>query len=66
MEFHSDLKVDGNDFTKILFKNGLITKATHKTCVRFAPALVINEQEVNEAIEIIGKSLHELEEQNSK
>ena len=61
MEFQHDLKHDGNKFAKILFKNGLITKATHEHVIRFAPALVINEQEVHEASEIIEKSLREFE-----
>lgn len=43
MEFHHDIKHDGNKFAKILFKNGLITKATHDYVIRFAPALVVNE-----------------------
>ena len=61
MEFHHDLPVNGNDFAKILMKNGLVTKATHECTVRFAPALVINEQEINEACDIVSKSLVELE-----
>lgn len=43
IEFVHDAKVDGNHFAKILMNNGLLTKATHTYCVRFAPALVINE-----------------------
>ena len=61
VEFYPDLKLDGNDFAKILMKNGLVTKATHKNVIRYAPALVINEQEVHEASEIIEKSLREFE-----
>uniref|UniRef100_A0A7S3CQ06 Ornithine aminotransferase n=1 Tax=Strombidium rassoulzadegani TaxID=1082188 RepID=A0A7S3CQ06_9SPIT len=66
LEFKHDLNVDGNHFAKVLMKNGLITKATHKYCVRFAPALVINEEEVHAAADIIEKSMVELEEMNSK
>jgi ornithine--oxo-acid transaminase len=61
MEFDHSLKHDGNKFAKILFKNGLITKATHDYVIRFTPALVINEQEIHEASEIIEKSLREFE-----
>lgn len=61
MEFNHDLKYDGNHFAKILMKNGLITKATHKHVIRFAPALVIEESEINEAVEIIDKSLQEFD-----
>ena len=53
LEFHGDIPVDGNDMAKILIDNGLITKATHSTCVRFAPPLIITESEVHEACDII-------------
>jgi len=56
MEFKHDLPVDGNDFAKILLQNGLVTKATHVRTVRFAPALIINEQEINEACDIVSQS----------
>jgi ornithine--oxo-acid transaminase len=58
--------VDGNHFSKILMKNGLITKATHDRTVRFAPALVIKEDEINQACEVISKSLRELEKKNEQ
>jgi len=53
VEFQHDLPVNGNHFAKILMKNGLLTKATHDYCVRFAPALVINEGELNQAVDIV-------------
>ena len=53
MEFRGDLPVNGNHFAKILMKNGLVTKATHESTVRFAPALVVNEDEINQACEIV-------------
>ena len=40
-------------------KNGLLTKATHDYCVRFAPALVINEDELNAAVDIVSQSMEE-------
>lgn len=43
-------------------RNGLITKATHDRVIRFAPALVITEPEINAAMEIVEKSLHEFDE----
>ena len=64
MEFVETEKVTGNDFAKILMKNGLLTKATHTYAMRFAPALVITEDEIYESAEIIRKSLKELEEYN--
>ncbi|WP_289048452.1 ornithine--oxo-acid transaminase [Carboxylicivirga marina] len=37
--------------------NGLIAKPTHQHIIRFAPPLVINEEELREAIDIIKKTL---------
>lgn len=42
-------------------KNGLLAKPTHKHIIRFAPPLVITETELLTAIEIIKKSIKELE-----
>jgi len=41
--------------------NGLLAKPTHDHIIRFAPPLVINEQQVMEAVDIIGKSLKSFE-----
>ena len=40
-----------------LKENGLLAKPTHGDKIRFAPPLVITEQQVNECVGIIGKSL---------
>jgi ornithine--oxo-acid transaminase len=40
-----------------MMKNGLLAKPTHGDKIRFAPPLVINEKEIDEAVEIIRKSL---------
>lgn len=40
-----------------LKENGLLAKPTHGDKIRFAPPLIITEQQVNDAVEIIGKSL---------
>lgn len=37
--------------------NGLIAKPTHQHIIRFAPPLVINEQQIHEAVAIIKKSI---------
>lgn len=42
-------------------KNGLLAKPTHKHIIRFAPPLVITEEQLNEGIEIIKKSIITLE-----
>jgi len=61
IEFIQGEPVDGNDFARLLMQNGLITKATHKDAVRFAPALVITEEELNGAAEIIERTLVDFE-----
>lgn len=38
--------------------NGLLAKNTHGDVIRFAPPLVINEQQVKEAAQIIGDTIH--------
>jgi ornithine--oxo-acid transaminase len=42
-------------------ENGLIAKPTHDHIIRFAPPLVINEEQLHEAIEIIKRSFKEFE-----
>jgi len=41
--------------------NGLLAKPTHDHIIRFAPPLIINEQQIREAVEIIGNSLKSFE-----
>jgi ornithine--oxo-acid transaminase len=38
-------------------ENGLLAKPTHQHIIRFAPPLVITEEQLREAIEIIKKSI---------
>ncbi len=40
--------------------NGLLAKQTHEHIIRFAPPLTINESQINQAIEIIEKSIKEI------
>ena len=40
-------------------ENGLLAKPTHGDIIRFAPPLVITEDQINECLGIIGKSLRE-------
>lgn len=42
-------------------ENGLLAKPTHDHIIRFAPPLVITEEQVMEAVDIIRKSIKELE-----
>jgi len=41
--------------------NGLLAKPTHDHIIRFAPPLVINEEQIKEAVEIVKKSLVDFE-----
>lgn len=41
-------------------ENGLLAKPTHQHIIRFAPPLVITEEQILEAVEIIKKSLEEM------
>lgn len=45
-------------------ENGLLSKPTHQHIIRFAPPLVINEKQIMEAVEIIKKSIDEIESSN--
>jgi ornithine--oxo-acid transaminase len=42
-------------------ENGLLAKPTHKHIIRFAPPLVITEEELKCAISIIQDSIRQLE-----
>jgi len=48
---------DAMDVCLKMAENGLLAKPTHQHIIRFAPPLVINEQQVLEACEIIKKSI---------
>jgi len=61
LEFKEGHGIDGNMFAKLLFKNGMLTKATHEMTVRFTPALVVTTEEIDKAMDIIRHSLTELE-----
>jgi ornithine--oxo-acid transaminase len=37
-----------------MMRRGILSKDTHETVVRFAPPLVITEQEIDDALDIIG------------
>ena len=42
-------------------KNGLLAKPTHQHIIRFAPPLVISEDQLNEGLDIFEKSIKSLE-----
>ena len=43
-----------------LKNNGLLAKPTHEHIIRFTPPLIINEEQINEALDIIEKTFSEL------
>lgn len=49
------------DFCMALMENGLLAKPTHGDKIRFAPPLVINQEQIMEAVEIISRSLSVLD-----
>jgi len=48
------------DFCLALMENGLLAKPTHGDKIRFAPPLIINKDQILEAVEIIHRSLQVL------
>ena len=42
-----------------LKKNGLLAKPTHGNIIRFAPPIVMNEQQLMECVSIIEKTINE-------
>jgi ornithine--oxo-acid transaminase len=59
------IKPFGNNKTALdvclaLKDNGLLAKQTHEHIIRFAPPLTINKEEINEAADIIEKTINEL------
>lgn len=57
--WNTDGEIAWNLCLKML-DNGLLAKPTHGNIIRFAPPLVINEAQVNEAIQIIKTSLEQV------
>ncbi len=56
VEFHS---VDARVLHRTLLHNGLITSAIGDRVLRFAPPLIVSQQEISEAVDIFGHSLRE-------
>lgn len=52
-------KKDAWDFCIEMMKNGLLAKPTHGDIIRFAPPLIITEEQLLECIEIINKTAEE-------
>lgn len=53
-------RVDAFDLCLKLARNGLLSKPTHDNILRLAPPLVISESQINEALDIIKKTINEI------
>ena len=49
------------DVCLALKENGLLAKPTHEHIIRFAPPLVITEEQLMETVEIITRTIHSFE-----
>ena len=54
------VNVDGNAIAAQCLENGLVTICTNNNVLRFLPPLTIERPHVDEAVEIMRKSLREL------
>ena len=57
IDIADDLPYTAWDICVALKDNGLLAKPTHEHIIRFAPPLVINEDQIGEAVNIIRKSI---------
>jgi len=60
MKTDDDIDKSAMDLCLLLRDRGIIAKPTHNTIIRLAPPLIITEDEVDRAVEIISKSVREL------
>ncbi|MFV2058304.1 MAG: ornithine--oxo-acid transaminase [Thiohalomonadales bacterium] len=60
VEFHAH-KIKAREVCEKLLQYGILSKETHDTVARFAPPLIINRQQIDQAIEKIRKTIHSLE-----
>ncbi len=65
MEFHAD-KISARQVCEQLMQNGLLSKETHATVVRFAPPLVITRNQIDDAVAIIRSTLADLSNGNNQ
>ena len=54
--------ITGKDLSKLLLKKGILCKETRDTTIRFAPPLIINKDEIDWGVEIIGSVFKAIEE----
>jgi ornithine--oxo-acid transaminase len=51
-------KVQASMVAERLLQVGVLTKETHRNTIRFAPPFVVEEQEINSAVDLFGEVLH--------
>ncbi|MCM8766542.1 MAG: aspartate aminotransferase family protein [Candidatus Omnitrophica bacterium] len=56
-----ELEKDGNQLVDICSKNGLLINCTHTNVIRIMPAINVKKEEIDQAVEILKKSLREAE-----
>lgn len=66
IEVDRDSFVNGDDLCDIFRHHGILTKSTKEFSVRFTPALVMTEAEVDEVTEIVATSFEDLEHLNEQ
>ncbi len=54
-------QIPSKAFCEVLAQNGLLTKETHETVVRFAPPLIITKQQIDWSIEQIAETFRQFE-----
>lgn len=54
-------ELSGRDFCMRLMANGILTRETHQTVIRFAPPLVIDRKDIERAVERIADVLRGFE-----
>lgn len=52
--------ISARSFCELLMRNGILSKETHETVVRFAPPLIITPEEIDGALAIIGAAFDAL------
>lgn len=62
VEIDHDAGANAWDICVQMKNNGLLAKPTHDNIIRFAPPLIITEQQINDSLEIITKSFAQVEE----
>ncbi len=60
IEIHTG-QISGRTFCEALARNGILTRETHETVIRFAPPLIITKQQIDWAVERITETFRQFE-----